>query len=157
MISVIRRPVLARLVGAVVICVGAAAAEDRFSPIFPQELQGKWKGEKDGTKVSLSFKDREARWTVEQKARKGRESIKAGPMDCVFVSKAGWVDLMLPVISTDQKGKASDQTDSVHVARLERERNGRFGLKIYPVAPYRPVEHLILRPDLTDKTPRPGK
>jgi hypothetical protein len=136
-------------VGALV-CQGIANGTDEITSLFAEDLQGTWKGAQGGTAVTLSFKGRDAKWKVNQKTRKGEESITAGPMECVVVSKAGWVDLLLPTAKTDSKGEPAEPQ---HVGRLHRDGKGRIVLKIYPVDRYRPVEGLILR-HLTPGKPR---
>ncbi len=129
---------------AVAICGSPATGGDGVSPFYRETLAGRWTGEKDGTKVVVSFKGDEVHWTVVQQAGKVKETISAGPMECVFVSKAGWVDFLLPVAERNSKGEKTGKTESLQVGRLYRGPDNAICLKIYPVQRYRPVEGLVL-------------
>lgn len=151
MFRVSRLSVVSCLFMGALVCHGIANGTEEITSLFAEELQGSWKGAQGGTTVTLSFKGRDAKWKVNQKTRRGEESITAGPMECVVVSKAGWVDLLLPTAKTDAKGNPAEPQ---HVGRLHRDGKGRIVLKIYPVDRYRPVEGLILH-HLPSTNPKP--
>jgi hypothetical protein len=137
MFSVSRLGIMVGLIVSGSACHGIAKDTGDITALFAEDVQGTWRGAERGTAVTLSVTGREAKWTVKQKTPKGEESITAGPLECVVVSKAGWIDLLLPV-----KGEGAEPQ---HVGRLHRDSEGRILLKIYPADRYRPVEGLILR------------
>jgi hypothetical protein len=109
------------------------------------KLTGKWKGEKDGIKVTLKFKGDKTYWAVEQPlAPNGKEQIKADYIKLVNDEKSGGVDLKKGVKAIDEQGNATGEEKLLHLGKLQGSANDTLTLTIFHVQNYHAVDGLVL-------------
>ena len=134
------------------------------SILSSDDLQGKWRGEKNGIKVELTFRGEQAHWQVEfRKTRKPRPPLppttlvnKGAALKAVADAKAGCLNLYLPKYLGDKKEfKENPSFNGLRpVGQLQRGGEGTIQLRIIPTGSenldqeyfdWPAVEGLILR------------